>query len=174
MRLGAITLNPLSLLGEVPRTLFCSFSRLTFGISLSAILCSKHADRVIIFPWSARSPLPRCLPTLLGEQLSSIGQCNSSHWLEKRKKKNAWKFSICSHRSFYISRRASQHNCSQFVASCQSYYTTTGTNVSRYHCRVSFSVVWLKSYSSWGTNLLIFFLLCCKFRSKHWPKLYFV
>lgn len=52
-------------------------------------------------------------------RLLSIDQWNFSLWQEE---KNVWKFSICSHRSFYISRRASQHNCSQLVAICQSYY----------------------------------------------------
>lgn len=33
------------------------------------ILCCKYADLAVIFSWSARSSLPRCLPTLMGEQL---------------------------------------------------------------------------------------------------------
>lgn len=89
------------------------------------ILCCKYADLVIVFPWSACLLLPRCLPTLMGEQLLAAVYRPAQFLTLTRKtppQKNAWKFSICSHRSFYISRRASQHNCSQLVASCQSYY----------------------------------------------------
>ena len=97
--------------GELPWTHSPHFLHLPLGSLLSpAIWKSRnytYADPVIIF-WAACSLLPRCLPTLMGEQLLPAVY-RPAKFLTPTGEKNKWKFSICSHRSFYISRRASPH-----------------------------------------------------------------
>lgn len=84
--LGAINLNPLRLPGEVLRTPFLPvFYTLLSGIILRTVWESCADPAIIIFSLSGCSLLPRCLPALMGEQLSSVGQCYSS--LTEKKKK---------------------------------------------------------------------------------------
>lgn len=76
-----------------------------------------------------------------------------------QKKKKKWKFSIRSHRSFYIRRHDSQHNCSQLVASGQTSYSHQLGRVFHYFF-MQLHTAWLRvTYVSQRHNLLIFFNL---------------
>lgn len=124
MCLGAININPRGFTGKFQGPL-SSLSLDFLGshrVHLK-ILCCKITDLLIVAlsPWARLLP-PRCLSALMGQQLPSAGRSGSllSVWeKEKKKKRPKWHggFLICSHRSFYIRRRACAHNCSWRAAS---------------------------------------------------------
>lgn len=110
-------------------THFCeAFLSVTFSFAFGMTLnCSRlKLCSSVNMQMQSSSPLahfsffPDAAFSLVGEQLLSIGQWNSSLW-QKEKKKACGSF-LYAPRSFYTSGRASPHNCSQLVEICQSYY----------------------------------------------------
>lgn len=123
MCLGAININPRGLSGKFhgplssPSLDFQGSRRVQSENPALRKRRSPHHRVLAIGPCPL---LPRCLSALMGEQLPSAGRSSSllSVW-GKEKKRQKWHggFLICSHRSFYIRRRACAHNCSWHAAS---------------------------------------------------------